>query len=65
MKNRLSRRFQSVTKAAARYPAATLFLLACTILTVLRIAGVHITDVYLYQLACAVGAGAGFAAQSA
>jgi hypothetical protein len=65
MKNRLSRRFQSVTKAAARYPAATLFLLACTILTVLRIAGVHITDVYLYQLACAVGAGAGYAAQSA
>ena len=65
MKNRLSRRLKSVTKAAARYPAAALFLAICTALTIARIAGARIADVYLYQLACAAGAAAGYAAQSA
>ena len=65
MKNRLARRLKSVTKAAARYPAAAVFLLACTVLTILRIAGARIADVYLCQLACAAGAAAGYAARSA
>lgn len=62
---RLSHSLKSLTRAAGRYPLSALLLLVCAALTVCRIAGFYFTDIYLIQLACALGAAAGFAAQSA
>lgn len=62
---RLKYSLASLSRAAGRYPLSALLLLLCAALTAARIAGVYFADIYLFQLACALGAAAGFTAQSA